>query len=242
MPPSKTPSATQLWNERQKRLNALLAETAADRAAAGLSLCLGMVADLHDESPAAVFGSLAADLTEAEFRFRPADGWESVAWQLWHLTRIEDAVGAIGLADRPQVYDADWRRRLAAPVDDTGNALDADQAGGLAAALDFAELLAYRREVGSRTAAIVAGLDPAALRRPADRGQFGRFFAEGVLTQAEGSRWLYDFWRRKTVAGLLSMPITRHQVVHINASLRLRDKARKALAAAAPRNPTTEEP
>jgi hypothetical protein len=47
---------------------------------------------------------------------------------------------------------------------------------------------------------------------------------EGVLTRQDDSIWLLDFWGKKTVAGLLQMPITRHQIVHINDCFKLKAK------------------
>ena len=43
----------------------------------------------------------------------------------------------------------------------------------------------------------------------------------------EGANWLIDFWGKKDVAGILLMPATRHHLVHINESLKLKEKCKK---------------
>lgn len=45
----------------------------------------------------------------------------------------------------------------------------------------------------------------------------------------EDSRLLLDFWARKNVAGILQMPITRDQILHINDWLKLKVKCMKRL-------------
>jgi len=39
-----------------------------------------------------------------------------------------------------------------------------------------------------------------------------------VLSE-EQSFWLIDFWRKKTVSGILLMLVTRHHLVHLNESM-----------------------
>ena len=41
---------------------------------------------------------------------------------------------------------------------------------------------------------------------------------------------LLDFWKNKTIAGLLTMPITRHQIVHINDCFKLKERYQKNAA------------
>ncbi len=43
-------------------------------------------------------------LNEDQLRIRP-NGWNSIAWLLWHMARAEDVVANVLIADRPQVFD-----------------------------------------------------------------------------------------------------------------------------------------
>ena len=54
-----------------------------------------------------------------------------------------------------------------------------------------------------------------------------RILYEGGVLNVEGANWLIDFWSRKNVAGILLMPVTRHQIVHINESIQLKQKCKK---------------
>jgi hypothetical protein len=57
----------------------------------------------------------------------------------------------------------------------------------------------------------------------------GRIFDEGAVLKHKDSEWLVDFWSRKNVAGILLMPLTRHQIVHINDAIRIKGKCRSLL-------------
>ena len=45
---------------------------------------------------------------------------------------------------------------------------------------------------------------------------------EGAVV--EEARWLTDYWGKKTFSGLLLMPATRHNLVHLNESMRILGK------------------
>jgi hypothetical protein len=67
-------------------------------------------------------------------------------------------------------------------------------------------------------------LQPADLKRKMKAERLQRILAEGAVLNVEGGNWLIDFWGRKDVAGILLMPVTQHQLVHINESIRLKKK------------------
>ena len=46
----------------------------------------------------------------------------------------------------------------------------------------------------------------------------------GVL---DTSTWLLDFWGKKNIYGLIMMPITRHQIVHLNDCFKIKAKFNK---------------
>lgn len=78
------------------------------------------------------------------------------------------------------------------------------------------ELRNYRIEVGRKTRQIIKQLQPNDVKKRVETVRLKRIFDEGGVL--EGSKDLLDFWGRKTIAGILQMPITRHQIVHINDS------------------------
>jgi hypothetical protein len=92
----------------------------------------------------------------------------------------------------------------------------------LSAAIDVDALLAYRAAVGRRTRDIVQALPPEALKQKADPGRLQQIMTQGAV--AEASRSLLDYWGGRTIAGLLLMPPTRHNLVHLNEALNLKQK------------------
>jgi hypothetical protein len=40
----------------------------------------------------------------------------------------------------------------------------------------------------------------------------------------EAAAGLLDYWGRRTIAGLLLMPATRHNIVHLNEAARIKQK------------------
>lgn len=51
-----------------------------------------------------------------------------------------------------------------------------------------------------------------------------RVLNQGVIINDPESLWLSDYWKEKTIVGLLLMPITRHQIVHIHDSFKIKQK------------------
>ncbi|MNO08203.1 hypothetical protein D3C81_2307380 [compost metagenome] len=52
-----------------------------------------------------------------------------------------------------------------------------------------------------------------------------KLMEQGAVKQEES--WLTDYWGKKTIAGLVLMPATRHNFVHLNKSIRIKQKYQK---------------
>jgi hypothetical protein len=162
-------------------------------------------------------------LAEQQMRIIPRNLDHSIAWVLWHMTRIEDATMNLLVAGSPQVLlREDWLERMEIPVRDTGNAMDPDGVADLSAAINVQALQAYRLSVGRRTRAIVNQLQPHELKQKVDPARLGQMTAEGAV-RAEASG-LLEYWSRLTITGLLLMPPTRHAFVHWNEALLIKQK------------------
>lgn len=226
-------SITAQWNPKQALLKELLSKPAQFNEA--IQLCLEMHASAHTSEMAGIQGRTFEDeiwdgLEEKAFRAMPTVKDVTIAWNLWHLTRIEDLTANILIADGQQVLNDDWLRRLNVAVRDTGNAMSDEEIIALSSTMDMMVMRDYRIAVGRRTQAILKALKPSDLKRKFTAAQLQRIMDEGGLLETEGSKWLLDFWGKKTVAGILQMPITRHQIVHINDSLKLKAKCGKRRA------------
>lgn len=219
------------WNEKHKTLRKSLGQP--EQLDQAKQLFFEIHAPLHasevsSSAEATLEDDLWQGLTEAEFRCVPPGEEHSIAWCLWHLARIEDLTMNVLAADRGQVFsDADWEERLHAQMRDTGNNISPEGVMLLSEKVAFKDLRAYRSAVGKSTREVVSGLASADIKRktPVDRLQ--RLLDEGaVLPKSQG---VLDYWGGLTVAGLLLMPPTRHNLVHINEALTLKRKAQKYL-------------
>lgn len=220
-----------VWNPKQAQLKQLLLKK--DRFSEAMALCLEMHASVHSGQVSGTLEStyedeLWSNLTDTAFRWNPKGRGTTIAWNLWHLSRIEDITANILIADGLQVFERDnWLDRLGVQIRDTGNAMDQDEIKDFSRKLDMQEMKNYRQAVGKRTREILKALSVEDLKRKMGHGQLQRIMDEGGLLEADGSKWLLDFWGRKNVGGILLMPITRHQIVHINDSMKLKEKYMK---------------
>ena len=105
----------------------------------------------------------------AMLAYRPDDDANSIAWLVWHLTRIQDDHVA-DLADAEQLWTAaGWADRFGLPLDpaDTGYGHDTREVAALGTARDDL-LLGYHDAVHDSTVRYVRGLAAADLDRIVD--------------------------------------------------------------------------
>jgi hypothetical protein len=99
-----------------------------------------------------------ADLTPDQLAFRPDTNGNSIAWLVWHLTRIQDD-HISDLADRPQAWtELGWHERFDLPFGPgaTGYGHSTGQVASLHG-LDEERLLGYHDDVHDRTVAFLSG-------------------------------------------------------------------------------------
>lgn len=163
------------------------------------------------------------DISETDFRRVPAGGEHSIAWNIWHIARIEDVTMNLLVAGSDQLYFNDgWFKLMKIPFRHSGNSMSAEDVFSLSAGIDFEALRAYRVAVGRRTREVVTTLDEAEYRRRVDAPRLARVMTEGAVS--ESAREVIEYWGKRDVAGLLLMPATRHSFLHLNECLRLKGK------------------
>ena len=110
-------------------------------------------------------------LSEDQLAFRPFDRGNSIAWLIWHLTRIQDDHVA-GVAQTEQVWQSGgWAPRFGLPAGsmEHGYGHTPDQVAAIT--VDSAEVLAaYYDAVHERTLRYVTTLTDADLPRIVDKG------------------------------------------------------------------------
>jgi hypothetical protein len=217
------------WNEGQKALKQALA-SAQDSA---IDLFLRQHAQVHSAelSPTrptapALFSfadEIWQDMDEPARRRIPDKETHSVAWIFWHLARIEDVTMNLLVAGSSQLLDQeDWLDRLGVSVQNTGNGMQPQDVADLSAAIDLDALRAYRLAVGRNTREIVQRLEPGAFKTKVDPARIQQIWDQGaMLPSASG---IVDYWSRRTIAGLLLMPPTRHCFLHLNEARRVKKR------------------
>lgn len=219
--------ARRKWNEDQKRLRDML-ENPQDFPAA-IELFLRQHAILHASRLETGLDwtfddALWQDLSPDQARRLLPKEEHSIAWLLWHMARCEDIAMNVVVDGGDQVMfgDNQWSDKLMVSAVDTGNAMDAKQIAQLSENIDLLALREYRTAVGKRTQEIVLRLEPGDLKRKADPYRLERIRQEGAVVE---TAWgIAEYWGRSTVAGLLLMPATRHNMVHLNEAFQIKRK------------------
>ncbi|MGA8246858.1 MAG: DUF664 domain-containing protein [Nocardioides sp.] len=117
----------------------------------------------HEEVPPILDGLSVDDLA-----WRPDNGANSVAWLIWHLTRIEDD-HVCDAAGTEQAWTAEgWADRFGLPlaVGEHGYGHSPEQVAQVRVGADL--LAGYLATVGERTASYLANLQPDDLERVVD--------------------------------------------------------------------------
>ena len=139
------------------------------------------------------------------------------------MARIEDTAMNILVAGNQQILlTNNWLEQMKITVRNTGNAMDDEGVSKLSDTIDIEALRAYRLAVGRRTREIVKQLPPEVLKQEVDPSRLQQVMDEGAVV--EEARGLIDYWSRRNLAGLLLMPATRHNFIHLNEALRLKQR------------------
>jgi hypothetical protein len=161
------------------------------------------------------------DMPEAQVRCIPLGREHSVAWLIWHMARCEDITMNLLVAGTPQtLHTGGWLKQMKITICDTGNAMDRTSLATFSKAIDLEALRNYRLAVGRRTREIVKQLLPAELKRKVESSRMQQVMREGAVLEA--ARGIADYWSKRNVAGLLLMPATRHNLIHLNEALQLK--------------------
>lgn len=207
------------WNSNQKLLRDIIKKPERFDEARKLFLTMhGLVhsAEVSNAEEATFMDRICDGLQEKDYAIMPTEEDVTIAWNIWHITRIEDLTINMLVNRSEQVLNSEWLARLKTDVTDTGNAMTDDEIMDFSRQVSPDELLKYRIAVGKQTRKILSGLTSEDMKRKITKKDTERILlSRGVLDKPD-SIWLLDFWGKKDVAGIILMPITRHQIVHLN--------------------------
>ena len=157
------------------------------------------------------------DVTPDLFRTQPEGGFCSLAWLLWHMTRIEDAAVNSILAGEAQVLEAEnWQNRLGPIPISLGTAMSDTDAAGLAANVNMAGLIDYRATVGASTQRIVRALDPGVLDDIVSAKDIAHLASQNALQG--GSEVIGERWLGLKKSYMLQHSVLAHSAMHFGQS------------------------
>ena len=129
----------------------------------------GVLLEIYGRVPPLV-GEVLRGLSQAAVVARPAPKANTIAWLVWHLTRVQDHHVSDILKTEQLWVGGDWAERvgLAPDPNDTGYGHSPDDVATITPR-DASILEAYLEAVQARTVAMIERLEPADLERVVDR-------------------------------------------------------------------------
>lgn len=212
-----------VWSELNKTVQAQLRKE--DTYKAGI----GTFIDLRNQLME-ILTSFRGELSREDFDkipFPNSDGYhnKTIAYSIWHIFRIEDIVAHTLISEKEQVFFSGYyRERIDSPIITTGNELIKEQIADFSKRLDLKELYSYIFEVKKSTEKIIGNLSYNELKKKISEERKEHLKSLNVVSHDENAIWLIDYWCGKDVRGLIQMPLLRHWIMHIEASLRIKNK------------------
>jgi hypothetical protein len=214
------------WNNKQKNLKVYLLNQ--KTFIKGKNLLLEMHSLLHDKkvyntSIETIYDNLWDNLQEKTCKII-SNKETSIIWNIWHITRIEDIISNIIMGNKETIFNKEIQGKLNIKIKDTGNAMAYSDIELLNKNINIKALKEYRVKVGKSTRKIIESLEYNDMKIKVTKEQLEKIKQNGGVTNDSKSIWLLDFWGRKNIFGLIMMPITRHQTVHLNDSFKIKQK------------------
>lgn len=212
----------QEWSELNKTVQTQLKKK--DTYKAGIDSLLRLRDQLME-----TIASFRDELSREEFNAIPfinANGYQckTIAYSIWHIFRIEDIVSHTLIGEDEQVFfTGNYQERIHSPIITTGNELVKQQIADFSKQLEIEELYSYLFEVKKSTEEILKSLSYEELKKKVS-GRKENLQSLHVVSDDEKAVWLIDYWCDKDIRGLIQMPFSRHWIMHVEASLRIRNK------------------
>lgn len=174
--------------------------------------------------------SFKDELSREEFNAIPfinAKGYHSktIAYSIWHVFRIEDIVAHTLINEDEQIFFAgNYQERTNSPIITTGNELKKEEIAEFSKQIDITELYSYIFDVKNSTEKIISSLSYSDLKKKITKNRKEYLKSLNVVSSDENAIWLIDYWCGKDIRGLIQMPFSRHWIMHIEASLRIKNK------------------
>lgn len=173
---------------------------------------------------------LKIELSRNEFDSIPfinATGYhnKTIAYSIWHIFRIEDIVAHTLIAQDEQIFfSGNYQGLIHSAIITTGNELEKQQIADFSKSLNINGLFQYIQKVKESTDQILKELTFIDSKRKVSNIEKNQLISLEVVSKEEGTFWLIDYWCNKDIRGLIQMPLSRHWIMHVDASLRIKNK------------------
>lgn len=211
------------WAERNKTMQAQIKKK--DTYEEGILTLLDLRNQLME-----TLTSFREELSREDFDAIPfinADGYHSktIAYSIWHIFRIEDIAAHTLIDGSEQVFfSGSYQESIRSPIITTGNELVKEQIADFSKQLDLEALYSYIFEVKDSTEKILRRLSYDELKKRVPEERKEQLKSLHVVSEDEKASWLIDYWCGKDIRGLIQMPFSRHWIMHVEASLRIKNK------------------
>ena len=211
-------------NSQQSELRRVMLES--DQHEKAIALLLHQHAILHSTKMAnagiwSYEDAILDNLDDAQLRRIPQNDEHSIVWCIWHLARVEDVTMNLLVANTAQVFEEEnWLTKMNGSIQHTANAMSKEEILEFSATINIAALREYRITVGRKTREIVQELNPEVLKEKIKPERIQHLEEKEVV--AKGAEGIIEYWSNRNIAGLLLMPATRHNLVHLNEASRLK--------------------
>ena len=172
-----------------------------------------------------LYDEVLEGLTDQQIKTVPHPGQNSIAWLLWHITRIEDLSINFLVLEQPQVLMSAGEAgltRLGLASPDVGASMDEGEVAELSARICVPALKEYRAEVGRSTCAGVLRLQAAQLKQVVPDAAIQQLRDEGSISRK--GEWLAEYYTGRTKGFFLTRTATSHNFIHLNEAGRVRAK------------------
>lgn len=211
------------WSELNKTMQAQIKNK--DSYKAGINTLFDLRNQLME-----TLKSFNKELSRKDFDAIPfinANGYhnKTIAYSIWHIFRIEDIVAHTLISENEQVFfSGNYQKRINSPIITTGNELIKSQIVDFSKQLNLEELYSYIFDVKNSSEKIINNLSYNELKNKISEKRKEKLKLLNVVSDDKDAIWLIDYWCNKDIRGLIQMPFSRHWIMHIEASLRIKNK------------------
>lgn len=162
---------------------------------------------------------------KSDFSALPLKTDDTIAFDLYHLQRIEDITSNTLIAGTEQIFfSGGYDMSLCSPIITTANELPWEKLPEFSEKLELDVLRDYVLAVHDNTNRIILQTDYAASCIKITPERKKELLALGVVSEEGCAFWLVDYWCKKTATGLMLMPFSRHQMMHLDDCCRIMKK------------------